>query len=65
MQLAECDVLHDEGRAYAERLKAEGVDVDLISYDGMIHGFFGYLGLVDAAEQAHRDVAAFLGKVWG
>ena len=65
VQLAECDVLHDEGRAYAERLKSEGVDVDLINYEGMIHGFFGYLGLVDAAEQAHRDVAAFLGKVWG
>ena len=65
VQTAECDVLHDEGRAYAERLSAEGVDASHINYAGMIHGFFGYLGLVDDAERAHRDVAAFLHRVWG
>ena len=64
VQTAECDVLQDEGRAYAERLQAEGVPTELIDYTGMIHGFFGYLGLVDDAERAHRDIAGFLGKVW-
>lgn len=62
---AECDVLQDEGRLYAERLTAEGVPCDLIDYSGMVHGFFGYLGLVDDAERAHRDVAAFLDRTWG
>ncbi len=65
VQTAECDVLQDEGRAYADRLTAEGVETELIDYKGMVHGFFGYLGLVDDAERAHRDIAAFLKRVWG
>lgn len=65
VQTAQCDVLNDEGVAYGERLAAEGVGVQMIDYPGMVHGFFGYLGLVDAAETAHRDIAAFLQKVWG
>lgn len=65
IQIAECDVLKDEGAAYGQRLSDEGVDVKMIDYPGMVHGFFGYLGLVDAAETAHRDIAGFLRGVWG
>ena len=35
----ECDVLRDEGEAYAGRLRANGVDVTTVRYDGTIHDF--------------------------
>ncbi len=62
--LAECDVLVEEGRRYAEALAAAGVPTEVESYAGMTHGFFGYLGLADAAEAAHERLAAFLKGRW-
>ena len=57
---AECDVLHDEGLAYGERLKAAGVPVERHEYAGMIHAFFGMMPAVDDAMNAQRAVwAAF------
>ncbi len=57
---AECDVLHDEGLAYAERLKEAGVPVEHKEYAGMIHAFFGMMPAVDDAMNAQRAVwAAF------
>ena len=57
---AECDVLHDEGFAYAERLKEAGVAVEYKRYTGMIHAFFGMMPAVDDAMNAQRAVwAAF------
>lgn len=57
---AECDVLHDEGVAYAEALKAAGVTVRHKDYAGMIHGFISFAPGVDGAVEAHRDAAAEL-----
>ncbi|RAY11119.1 alpha/beta hydrolase [Actinomadura craniellae] len=37
---AECDVLRDEGDAYATRLAEAGVDVAHRCYAGMVHSFF-------------------------
>ncbi|UED72379.1 alpha/beta hydrolase [Brevibacillus sp. DP1.3A] len=37
---AECDVLRDEGMAYAERLKNAGVKVEAVCEKGLVHGYF-------------------------
>ena len=44
--LGGCDVLRDEGRAYAQRLAAEGVDTEEVCIPGQPHGFvnFGFPG---------------------
>jgi acetyl esterase len=62
---AECDVLHDEGLAYAERLKAAGVPVDYQRYAGMIHAFFGMMPAVDDAMNAQRQVWAAFKQAFG
>ena len=61
---AECDVLHDEGVAYARALSAAGVIVEHRDYPSMIHGFFSFAPMLDdgAATQmfaAQRLRAAF------
>lgn len=42
---AENDVLRDEGRAYADRLKKFGVQVVYACESGMVHGFFGHMAI--------------------
>jgi len=48
--LGGCDVLRDEGRAYAARLRDDGVDVTEQCYAGQPHGFinFGFPAAADA-----------------
>lgn len=50
--LAECDPLHDQGFAYAERLRAEGVAVDLREYRGTIHAFCSFIGVFPEGREA-------------
>jgi acetyl esterase len=59
------DPLHDEGVAYAERLRAAGVRVELRDYEGMVHGFFNFGGAVEVARTAHRDVLKALAAALG
>ena len=40
--LAGCDMLRDEGRAYADRLRDADVDVDEVCYPGQPHGFVNF-----------------------
>jgi acetyl esterase len=47
---AEFDPLRDEGAAYAARLADAGVPVQYVPGSGLIHGFAGFLGVVDAAD---------------
>jgi acetyl esterase len=46
------DPLRDEGDAYARALTAAGVPVYHRCYEGMVHGFFGMSGAVDASARA-------------
>lgn len=57
---AEYDVLRDEGRAYAARLRAAGVATQERDYAGQIHGFVELGGLLPDAGAAIADIAAFL-----
>jgi acetyl esterase len=59
--LAECDPLYDMGVAYAERMRAEGVPVELRIYDGMIHAFFSFIGLFPRGREAVVDAARTVG----
>ena len=57
--LAEHDILRGEGEAYAARLQADGVPVELDRYDGQIHGFYHLLGAMrDAHDAVDRTARA-------
>lgn len=56
---AEHDTLRDEGKAYADRLRASGVPAQYSCYSGMIHGFLQMAGLVDEAQQAIDEISRF------
>ncbi len=51
--LGGCDMLRDEGRAYAGRLRSDGVDVEEVCYPGQPHGFvnFGFPAAAAAFER--------------
>ena len=53
---AEHDPLRDEGRRYAERLRAEGTPARYTDYVGMAHGFMSFPGLASAARQALAEM---------
>lgn len=57
---AELDPLRDQGEAYARKLEAAGVPVELRRYDGVFHGFFGMRDFMEPAEAAFGDVTKAL-----
>lgn len=60
IQTAEFDPLHDEGKAYADALRAAGGTAIHINYPGMIHGFMRMGALIDDAAVAIDDAAKAL-----
>ena len=59
---AEYDPLRDEGEAYAARLAEAGVLVDLVRYDGLVHGFADMGAVSRAAADAIADLTARFAK---
>ncbi|MBD2000104.1 alpha/beta hydrolase [Leptolyngbya sp. FACHB-541] len=47
IQIAESDILHDEGEAYGRKLDEAGVPVTTVRYNGMIHDFGLLNGLAE------------------
>ena len=60
--LGGCDLLRDEGRAYAARLREEDVDVEEVCYAGQPHGFVNFD--FPAAGLASRHIGAGSGPAW-
>lgn len=56
------DPLHDEGRAYADRLKAEGVATEYVCYERQVHGFITMGKVLDEANEAVTLCAKALRK---
>ena len=57
VMVAECDPLRDEGVAYAGLLEHFGVEVELLEARGMVHGFVGLAGVIEAARVDLDDFA--------
>lgn len=49
--VAEHDVLREDGLAYAAALAAAGVEVELLRFEDMVHGFLRWGGVVDRAHE--------------
>ncbi|HWE36078.1 MAG TPA: alpha/beta hydrolase [Isosphaeraceae bacterium] len=60
VQTAEFDVLRDEAESYAARLRAAGVAAECRRYDGLIHGYFYFAGIIDRGRGAIDDAARAL-----
>ena len=61
---ASYDPLLDEGRAYAERLRAAGVAVEYREYADMVHGFVLFGGVLDTANAAVADCCSALRRAF-
>jgi acetyl esterase/lipase len=62
---AEFDPLLDEGRAYADKLRAAGVPVTYSEYPGMVHGFLTSAGVLDQGRRAIAEMAGALRTAFG
>jgi len=62
--LAECDPLVDEGVAYADRLRAAGVPVELELARGVTHDFIKLGRVLPEADAAQALIAAALRRAF-
>ena len=58
---AEFDPVHEDGRAYAERLRSAGIAARHVCHPGMVHLFYGLGGVVPYARTALRAIGAEIG----
>lgn len=57
---AEYDPIRDDGEWYGEALRAAGVDVTVSRYDGAIHGFWNFFGMLGIGRRAMDESVAWL-----
>ena len=57
---AEFDPLRDEGEVYGKRLQEAGVETTISRYDGMIHGFFAMVGVIDKSAVVMAEATSAL-----
>lgn len=63
--LAEYDGLRLEGEFYARKLQDAGVEVRVVRYCGVCHGFFDALGILPQSEAAVHEIAGLLNTIEG
>ncbi|MGN6376201.1 MAG: alpha/beta hydrolase [Sphingomonas sp.] len=63
--IAECDILADENREMARRLRDAGVTVTSTVYPGATHSFLEAVSIAPLADRALDDQAAWLRRVLG
>ena len=56
-------MLHDEGLAYAEKMREAGVEVTVADYARMIHGFVMFPKFAVRARDAYEEIAGFVKAV--
>jgi acetyl esterase len=59
------DPLRDEGEAYASRLADAGVAVEMVRFEGMIHGFFNMVSCGRETPAHNREIAGRLREALG
>ena len=59
------DPLHDEGLAYAAKLRSLGVAVTEREYASMVHGFLNLTHILSTARTAAREAGAIVGRALG
>ncbi len=60
IHVAELDPLRDEGLAFAERLRAEGITVHTRCDEGMLHGYLSAAAAVPLAMEAVNEAAGWI-----
>jgi acetyl esterase len=60
---AQVDPLRDEGKEYARKLRAAGIDVVYLEYEGMIHAFMNFYPFLDSARDAIEEVDRFIDRL--
>lgn len=59
---SEIDPLRDEGEAYGSKLRESGVQVNVIQYKGVVHGFITMDKISSKSDEAIKQISLYLQK---